>query len=89
MIKRRAHDKDGNPIQPMTIGAMRKHGIERVEVSCVVPNCGYSKSVGVSAWPSDFPVPDIGLRFRCPRCDAPELDSRPDWVDFKAAGRGA
>jgi hypothetical protein len=33
--------KDGNVIEPMTLGGMRRFGIERVEVNCVVPNCGY------------------------------------------------
>jgi hypothetical protein len=87
-IKRRARDKDGNAIEPMTLGNMREHGIERVEVSCARPDCGYAKSVTVSEWPDDFPVPDVGARIPCPRCGAPELDSRPDWTGFKAAGRG-
>jgi hypothetical protein len=43
-IKRRARDKDGNAIEPMTLGNMRSHGIERVEVSCTRPDCGYAKS---------------------------------------------
>ena len=87
-IKRRARDKDGNAIEPMRLGNMREHGIERVEVTCVAAECGYSKSIAVSTWPDAFPVPDVGARLKCPKCGAPELDSRPDWTGFKSAGRG-
>jgi hypothetical protein len=55
MIKRRARDKDGNVIEPMTLGALRRLGIERVEVNCVAPNCGYEKSLTVSNWPDVQP----------------------------------
>jgi len=87
-ISRRSRDKDGNVIEPMTLGNLRGMGVTRVEVSCVVPTCGYTKSVAVSEWPDDVAVPDVGLRLRCPRCNAPELDSRPDWTGFKAPGMG-
>ncbi len=59
-IKRRARDKDGNAIAPMTLGNMRQHGIERVEVSCAVAGCGYTKSVAVSTWPAEV----AGFRYR-------------------------
>jgi hypothetical protein len=72
----------------MTLGNMRSHGIERVEVTCAVAGCGYTKSVAVSTWPAEAFVPDVGSRLRCPKCGAPELDSRPDWSWFKAPGRG-
>ena len=88
IIKRRARDKDGNAIEPMTLGNMRQHGIERVEVSCATAECGYTKSVAVSTWPAEVAVPDVGLRLKCPKCGAPELDSRPDWSGFKSAVRG-
>jgi hypothetical protein len=88
-IRRRARDKDGNAIEPMTLGNMRQHRIERVEVYCVRPECGYAKSVAVSDWPDHVAVPDVGLRIACPRCGAGELDSRPDWSWFKAPGRGS
>jgi hypothetical protein len=71
----------------MTLGNMRQHGIERVEVVCVAAECGYSKSVPVSTWPAEVAVPDVGLRIKCPKCGAAELDSRPDWSRFKASGR--
>ena len=88
-IKRRARDKDGNAIKPMTLGNMGQHGMERVEVACVADECSYSRSVSVTRWPDEFPVPDIGARLTCPRCGAPEVDSRPDWTGFKLAGRPA
>lgn len=87
-IQRRARNKDGSVIEPMTLASMRDHGLNRVEVTCVAVGCGYRKSVGVKDWPNDFPVPDVGLRLKCPQCGAPELDSRPDWNGFRAAGMG-
>ena len=50
------------------LGALRRLGLERLEVSCVAPNCGYEKSVTVSNWPDDIPVPDVGARLTCPKC---------------------
>ena len=86
MIRHRARDANGQPIEPMTLGNMRALGLTRVVVSCAVEGCGYEKAVGVSEWPDTAYVPDVGLRLKCPKCGAPELDSRPDWTERKGRG---
>lgn len=86
-ISRRARDADGRTIEPMTLGNMREVGVDRVLLSCVAVQCGWSGSHGVSQWPDDFPVPDVGARIPCPKCGAREVDSRPDWPQRKTETR--
>ncbi len=71
----------------MTLGNMRQHGIERVELTCAAVECGFSRSVAVTTWPDSYPVPDVGLRIACPKCGAPEVESRPDWSGYQARRR--
>lgn len=84
-INRRARDAEGRTIAPMTLGNMRALNVDRVTLCCVETGCGWSKSVGLSEWPDDVAVPDVGLRVPCPRCGAPETDSRPDWPKRQVA----
>ena len=84
MIRRRARDANGQTIEPMTLGNMRTLGLTCVVVTCVAEGCGDEKAVGVSGWPDTAYVPDVGLRLKCPKCGALELDSRPDWTERKS-----
>ena len=62
-------------------------GIESVEVNCFAPNCGYAKSVGVSTWRDEFPVPDVGAAFVAP--GAVPASSTVDRTGFRVACRGS
>ncbi len=85
-IRRRYRDRDGNVIPPMTLGNMRQNGATRVMAYCCCGGCNWSKSFGVSDWPDDYPVPDIGLRLTCPACGCTAIETRPDWSDKPTPG---
>ncbi len=41
------------PIQPMTLGNMRRNGVRGLDVTCLL--CGYHTAVNVDAHPDDVP----------------------------------
>ena len=86
---RRARDRDGTPIPPMTIGNMRAHGIRSLDAICEETLCGHSAQVDVRALPDDVAVPDVARRLRCSRCGSKEVSTRPNWLEYGASGRAA
>ena len=84
VISRRARDADGNEIEPMRISWLRGRGMTRVIATCGA--CRHSGPVEIAGMPDSMPVPDVGLRLRCSACGGREIETRPDWLDYRAAG---
>ena len=78
---RRAYDKDGNEIQPATVGSQLALGLRCVEIYCC--DCNHHKNgIDVSDLPPETPIPDICLRYVCSRCGSKNLMSRGDTHEF-------
>jgi hypothetical protein len=67
------------PIQPMTLGNMRRNGVRGLFVTCL--HCGHHTEVNVDAWPDHVPVPSFGSRMRCTKCGHLGADARPNWIE--------
>jgi hypothetical protein len=48
------------PIEPMTLGNMRRLGVRSIEVAC--PVCRHEATFSAEPWPDDVPVPAFGPR---------------------------
>jgi hypothetical protein len=83
-VQRRARDRDGSIIQPMTLANMRENGVGSILATC--ETCEHDAVLHAEKWPADMPVPDIGLKLRCSICGGREIATRPNWRDRK---RGA
>jgi hypothetical protein len=57
--------KDDEPICPMTLGGMRRHGVRGLFVTC--QHCRHERAVSMDGWPDD-PGAILGPRMRCSRC---------------------
>ena len=57
--------KDEEPIRPMTLGNMRRHGVRGLFATC--GHCGHERAVNMDDWPDDAAVPSFGPRMRCSR----------------------
>src|SRR6266436_2844628 len=80
------------PIQPMTLGNMRRNGVRGLDVTCL--HCGYHTAVNVDRWSDDVPVPSFGPRMRCTKCGKlGELDratgQRARWPQLSAIVKSA
>jgi hypothetical protein len=49
--------RDNEPIRPMTLGGMRRHGIRGLFVTCL--HCRHERAVNVDDWPDDATVPSF------------------------------
>ena len=58
--------KDDEPIRPMTLGSMRRHGVRGLLVTR--QHCGHERAVSINEWPDDATVPSFGPCMRCTRC---------------------
>ncbi len=76
---RRAYDRNGREIPPMTLATMREHGVRSVAAEGQKIGCGHAGSVNVDHLPGDFPVPDVALRLRCSACGSPNVKIILDW----------
>jgi len=85
-IQRRARDANGNIIEPMTLAWCRALGIRSVDATC--DRCRYQATINAERWPDEMPVPDVGLRLRCSRCGSREIETRPNWLEYRASGMG-
>lgn len=85
---KRARDRDGTPITPMTLANMRALGVRRVEAICENTLCGHTGVVEVDALPGEIPVPDVADRLRCSRCGGKTVSTRPLWREYQASGTG-
>ena len=78
-VQRRARDRDGSIIQPMTLANMRENGVRSISATC--ETCQHEAVLNADRWPADMPVPDIGLKLRCSACGGREIATRPNWLD--------
>jgi len=78
--RRRAHRKDGQEIQPATVGSELAEGYRLAEVWCE-PCCRHVE-VEISSLPTDLAIPDIALRYRCAACGGRQLTSRMSIAEF-------
>jgi hypothetical protein len=74
---RRAYDRAGREIEPMTLGNMRQHGVRSVDATCEA--CGHEAVINVDALADEMYVPDVALKLRCSACDSKKIAVRPDW----------
>jgi hypothetical protein len=56
-ISRRARDREGKIIEPMTLANMRENGVGSVVATCA--KCRHEGVLDVQRWPADTPVPDV------------------------------
>jgi hypothetical protein len=79
---RRAYDKGGCEIPPMTLGNMRSLGVRSVSATC--EKCSHEAGILVDALPDDLPVPDVALRLRCSACGSKAIKTVPRWTRARA-----
>jgi Zn finger protein HypA/HybF involved in hydrogenase expression len=77
---RRAYIADGTEARPATVGGERALGYRRAEIWC--SSCNHHGEVSTDGMPSDLPIPDICLRYRCSRCGGKQLLSRMSIDEF-------
>jgi hypothetical protein len=71
--------RDDEPIRPMTLGSMRRHGVRGLFATC--QHCGHERAVNMDDWPDDAPVPSFGPRMRCSHCGKLGATAIPNWVE--------
>src|SRR3712207_6916888 len=71
---RRAYDKNGCEIAPLTLGNMRALRVRSIEVTC--NRYGHEATVNCDHWPDELAVPDVVLYLRCSQCGSKDLRSR-------------
>jgi hypothetical protein len=72
-----ARSRFTNPIEPMTLGNMRAHGVRSLDVSCWI--CHHRAILSAEPWPDNVPVPTFGPRMVCTSCGIIGADARPNW----------
>jgi hypothetical protein len=67
----------------MTLGSMRKLGVQRLIGSCLNPSCRHDGLIDVSKYPDDVEVPSFGRKVVFAKCGAREqhIDVRPNWKE--------
>ena len=83
---RRAYDREGREIEPMTLGNMREHGVRAVDATC--GECKHEAVVNVDSLPDSFYVPDVAIKLRCSACGSKTIVVRPDWAKHEPHGKG-
>jgi hypothetical protein len=76
---RRAYDKAGNEIPPVTIAHLTAEGCKTVAAFC--DDCGHEAIVDVSGFPDDFPIPDVALKLRCSACGSRQIRVRLNMLE--------
>jgi hypothetical protein len=72
-------NRDGSPVQPMTLGNMRELGVTALSVTCL--QCSHRAVLDVRPWPDDVVVPWFGPRMVCTGCGMIGADARPNWKE--------
>ena len=62
LVSRRARDRDGKIIEPMTLANMRENGVGSVVATCA--KCRHEGVLDVQRWPADTPAPSLRRRRR-------------------------
>lgn len=77
---RRAYDRNGSMIEPVTVASHLVSGLRLVEVWC--NPCSQHVEVETDAMPPGLAIVDIALRFRCSACGGKQLTSRMSIPEF-------
>ena len=83
---RRAYDREGQEIEPMSLGNMRQHGVRSVDAACEA--CKHEAAVNVDSLADNIYVPDVALTLRCSACGSKKIVVRPNWVEHQPFGNG-
>jgi hypothetical protein len=75
--------RDDEPIRPMTLGTMRRHGVRGLFVTC--QHRGHERAVNMDDWPDDATVPFFGPSMRCSHRGKLSATAVPNWIE--RAGR--
>jgi hypothetical protein len=85
---RRAYEESDNEIPPMTLAAMRDHGVRSIKAYCEAIGCDHEATINVDSLPDGLPVPDVSLKLRCSKCGRKSIRTQPNWAEMHAAGMG-
>jgi hypothetical protein len=68
---------------PMTLGNIRRLGVQRLIASCLNDACRHVALIDVSSYPADTEVPWFRTRVVCTKCGARgnKIDVRPNWKE--------
>ena len=71
------------PGEPMTLGNMRRLGVQRLVATCLNDACRHQELIDVSKYPDKVAVPSFGSKLVCAKCDARgrHIDARPNWKE--------
>jgi len=71
------------PDEPMTLGNMRRLGVQRLIAYCLNPSCQHEGLIDVSKFADDVEVTSLAQKIVCAKCNAcgPHLDVRPNWKE--------
>jgi hypothetical protein len=86
---RRAYDKYGNEIPPVTVGQSLAEGYRTVMAYCEAHNCSHGAQVPLNGWPADLPVPDMALKLRCSQCGSRRIRMMVNVKELYARAHGA
>ena len=71
---------EDNARPAMRLGSLSEQGIG---IFCWCNRCGHNQVMALEALLErlgpDMPVPEIGARMRCSRCQSRDIATRPDW----------
>src|SRR5262249_6628500 len=69
------------PDEPMTLGNMRRLGVQRLIAYCLNPSCQHEGLIDVSKFADDVDVTSWTQKSVCAKCRScgPELDGRLNW----------
>jgi hypothetical protein len=71
------------PGEPMTLGNMRKLGVQRLVACCLNPHCLHEGLIDVSKIADEIEVPSFAKKVVCAKCGARgrHIDVRPNWKE--------
>ena len=75
---RRAYDREGREIRPMTLANAADNGVTMLRAFCPPP-CRHEGLVPLDRFPLALAVRDVGLRLRCTACGRKEPETEPAW----------
>jgi hypothetical protein len=65
------------PGEPMTLGNMRRLGVQRLVATCLKDACRHQGLIDVSKYPDDTEIPSFAGKAVCAKCGAQGCDDCP------------
>ena len=71
------------PGPPMTLGNMRRNGVQHLIAYCLNDTCRHTALIDVSKYPDDVEVPWFQSKVKCGKCRRRGrwVDVRPNWSE--------